>query len=83
MHLAGPAWNRDGLGAQVRLLSGKSAGPIRELHAGSGYWSQDSAVAVLSTVHTPTELWVRWPGGAEQKVPVPRDARDLTVSAPK
>jgi hypothetical protein len=36
---------------------------VREIHAGSGYWSEDSAVSVLSVPERPSGIWVRWPGG--------------------
>jgi len=39
VRLAGPPGNRDGIGAGVRLLNLERQGPLRELHAGSGYWS--------------------------------------------
>jgi hypothetical protein len=54
-------------------------GPAREIHAGSGYWSQDSAVQVLAMREPVTQLWVRWPAGKEQTVSVPPKAREITV----
>ena len=63
VRLIGPTGNPDGLGAQLRLFFGTRPGAIRELHAGSGYWSEDSAVTVLATPQSPSRLWVRWPGG--------------------
>jgi len=81
VRLAGPAGNPSGLGAQLRLLFGQRAGPMREIHGGSGYWSQDSAVEVLATPEPPTEIWVRWPGGRVTKTPVPAGARELTIDA--
>ena len=47
MRLVGPAANPDGIGAQVRLVFGDSMGPVREVQAGSGYWSQNGAVQVF------------------------------------
>src|SRR6059058_4125237 len=49
VRLRGPASNPQAVGAQMRLSFGTRQGPIREVHAGSGYWSQDSAVQVLGT----------------------------------
>ena len=63
VRLHGPEGNPDGIGAAVRLFFGQKAGPVREIHAGSGYWSQDGAVQVLGTPEPPTRIWVRWPGG--------------------
>ena len=70
---------REGVGAQMRLRFGAREGPVREIHAGSGYWSQDSAVQVLGTPEPPTQLWIRWPGGKTTLSPVPRGAREITV----
>jgi hypothetical protein len=63
VRLTGPSANPSGIGAAIRLYFGEKAGPMREVHAGSGYWSQDSAVQVLGAPETPTRIWVRWPGG--------------------
>jgi hypothetical protein len=77
----GPA-NPDGVGAQIRLVYGERMGPVREVQAGSGYWSQNGVVQVLGLSGAPSEVWVRWPGGAVTRTPVPKNARDLTVSRP-
>jgi enediyne biosynthesis protein E4 len=63
VRLIGPPGNPTGIGAQIRLLFGPRAGPAREIHAGSGYWSQDSPVAVLAVPQPASGIWVRWPGG--------------------
>ncbi len=81
VRLAGAPGNPDGLGAIVRLRFGAKRGPAREWHGGSGYWSQDSAVAVLSVPETPTEISVRWPGGRETTGAVPTGAQEISVSA--
>jgi hypothetical protein len=63
----------------MRLLYGSSAGPIREVHTGSGYWSQDGATQVLGCKEPPLKLWVRWPGGSEATYPLPHTAQELTL----
>ena len=68
--LIGPAGNPNGIGAGVRIRYEDGDGPLREIAAGSGYWSQDGAVAVLGLRSTPRSVWVRWPGGREQVVEV-------------
>jgi hypothetical protein len=40
------------------------------IQAGSGYWSQDAAPQVLGLQESPVALWVRWPGGKEQTIPI-------------
>jgi hypothetical protein len=79
--LAGPPGNPDGIGACVALMTGARRGPAREVHGGSGYWSQDSAVQVLATPDSPMQIWVRWPGGKETTNAVPADARSLLLKA--
>jgi hypothetical protein len=63
VRVMGPPGNPLGIGATLRLQSGQHIGPAREIHAGSGYWSQDSAVQVLAAPAGAAELWIRWPGG--------------------
>ena len=68
--------NPFGIGAQLRAGNG----PVREVRAGSAYWSMDDPVTVLATPTNALELWVRWPGGAEQRVPLRQGQRDVRVS---
>lgn len=77
--LAGRRGNRAGIGAQMRLVYAGAEGPVREIHAGSGYWSQDGATQVLGEKETPTRLWVRWPGGKSLTYPLPASAREISV----
>src|SRR5881396_1053358 len=79
VRLKGGPGNPTGVGAQMRLIYGERKGPVREIHAGSGYWSQDGAVQVLGTPKTPTQLWVRWAGGRTTTNPVPAGAREVEV----
>ncbi len=46
VRLRGPRGNPLGIGAIIRLQSGRRMGPAREVHAGCGYWSQDSTTQV-------------------------------------
>jgi hypothetical protein len=80
VRLQGQGSNPTGIGAALRLEDDQGAGPVREIHAGSGYWSQDSAVQVLSFPRTAQRLWVRWPGGHEVKISIPTGAREIAVN---
>jgi hypothetical protein len=80
VRLNGPPGNPDGVGAMMRLVFGGRMGPAREIHGGSGYWSQDSAVQVLGCPETPTEIWIRWPGGKTTTSPIPDGAKEITVA---
>ncbi len=81
VRLAGPPGNPRAVGAMVRLKFGERLGPAREIHAGSGYWSQDSAVQVMATAESPTGIWVRWPGGRELAATFPAGAKEIGVDA--
>jgi len=80
VRMLGPPGNPMGIGTQLKLLFGERAGPLREIHAGGGYWSQDAAVQVLGTPEAPTILWVRWPGGTTNLFQIPSGAREISVS---
>ncbi len=81
VRLKGMAGNPQGVGAQMRLGFGPGQGPVREIHAGSGYWSEDSAVQVLGTPQPPTQIWIRWPGGQETTSPIPENAREILIDS--
>ena len=78
--MAGPVGNPDGVGAVVRLRFARGPGPAREIHAGSGYWSQDSPVPVLALPADPVALEVTWPGGRFQSILVPPGATEVRVA---
>ena len=79
VRLAGPPGNPDGVGTMLRLVFGGRMGAAREIHGGSGYWSQDSVVQVMGCPETPTRIWIRWPGGKTTTSPIPADAKEITV----
>lgn len=81
VRLVGPAGNPTAIGAQMRLRYGDRPGPVREIQAGSGYWSQNGAIQVLGRAGEPVFLWIRWPGGREQVVPLPRGQTEITVES--
>jgi len=79
VRLAGPPGNPDGVGATLRLVFGGRMGAAREIHGGSGYWSQDSVVQVMGCPETPTQIWIRWPGGKTTTSPIPAGAKEIVV----
>jgi hypothetical protein len=81
VRLEGSPDNPDGVGAQLRLVYGAGMSPVREVQAGSGYWSENGAVQVFGRSGTPTEVWVRWPGGSETRTKVAPGAREVVVKA--
>jgi hypothetical protein len=79
VRLAGRKENPDGIGSQIRLIYGDSYGPSREVHLGSGYWSQDSSVQIMGTPIAPTKISVMWPGGKTTISEIPSEAKEIIV----
>ena len=79
VRLKGSPGNPAGIGAVLRLRFRDRLGPARELHAGSGYWSQDSLTQVLATPTAPESLQIRWPGGRVTSTAIPAQAKEITV----
>jgi hypothetical protein len=79
VRLRGPVGNRHGVGAVIRIDYGSEWGPAREIHAGSGYLSQDSSIQVFGHPALARHVWVRWPGGATNQVSLPESVLEVTV----
>jgi hypothetical protein len=82
VRLIGPLGNPTAIGTQMRLRYSDRGGPVREVQAGSGYWSQNGAVQVLGRAGEPTALWARWPGGREQVIPLARGQAEVALRMP-
>jgi hypothetical protein len=80
VRVRGGSGNPTAVGAQVRWMdSGGPRGPMKEVHGGGGYWSQDRSVLLLSYRGTARALWIRWPQGALQEIEVPAGAREVEI----
>jgi hypothetical protein len=79
VRLVGPAGNPAGVGASVRLQFGAKTGPAKEVHEGSGYWSEDSATQVFGIPEMPTRILVRWPGGKTTTSEAPPGSLELSI----
>ena len=78
--LKGTPGNPQGIGAVVQLKYANGRfGSAHEVHAGAGYWSQDSADLVLGTIDEAESLAVKWPGGATMRVHIRKGARNVVV----
>jgi hypothetical protein len=77
--LRGLPGNPGGIGAVLRLQYKDRQGPCREVHAGSGYWSQDSPTQVLAMPGQPESLWIRWPGGRTTTTPLSPGSKEVTI----
>lgn len=80
VRLRGPEGNPNAVGAVIRLMHGEKPGPAREVHAGSGYWSQDSAVQIMGKKSTATAVEVRWPGGKITTTPIGIKVKGVKIS---
>ncbi|MFN0066934.1 MAG: FG-GAP-like repeat-containing protein [Limisphaerales bacterium] len=78
--LRGPAGNPAGAGAKVRLRFASGWGPVREIRAGGGYWSQDSLTPVLATPTPADQVEVQWPGGRIVRTAPPPGAPAIAVT---
>jgi hypothetical protein len=63
--LQGSPGNPSGVGALMRLQFKERQGPAREIHAGSGYWSQDSLIQVLDFVQLLAQRPLEFETGAK------------------
>ncbi len=81
VRLIGPPGNPLGIGTVLRAVGSGRAGPAREIHAGSGHWSQDSVIQVLNAPggRRPDQIEVRWPGGKMTTATVPAEGRTLVI----
>lgn len=69
IRLVGPDTNRDAIGSSIRLIyEDGSKGPLREVQAGSGYWSQNSKIQIMGIDKNLSSIEVKWFDGSIQKV---------------
>jgi hypothetical protein len=83
VHLQGADENPNAIGAALRVVfqDGKK-GPVHEIRAGGGYWSQDSPDVVLGTPTPAKALIIRWPTGVSEEIELSPGARSITRKLP-
>ena len=79
VRLQGSAGNPSVVGAQLWWKDGAKPGALREIQAGSGYWSQNSAVQVISRSSSDNTLVIRWPGGKMTTSAIPANTREVVI----
>ena len=80
VQLIGSKANPEAIGARLRVVyNDGSMGPAREVCAGSGYKSQNSAVQLIGMRGMAAELWIRWPNGMKQTVPLNREVWEVRI----
>jgi hypothetical protein len=79
VRLDGGPDNPLGIGARLQIVAAGRRGPMREVHAGSGYWSVDAATTVLALPSAADSLIVYWPGGEVRSVALTVGQRELVL----
>ncbi len=77
--LIGPPGNPTAVGASLWLSDGRERGPMKEIRAGGGYYSQDAPMQVLTFPGVATQLNVLWPNGKQDAYPLKDTDRAVTV----
>ena len=57
--------------------------PRREIQAGSGYWSQNSAVQILGHAEDPAQIEVTWYDGTRDTVQVAKEQNTYLIEHPR
>lgn len=78
IQLSGPPENRNAIGSAIRIVyENGERGPLREIQAGSGYWSQNGFIQVMGYSDPPKAVAVRWHDGTKDTVGV--DAKNKII----
>ena len=82
VRLVGSATNPSAIGAGVRLVfDDGTRGPLGEVQAGGGYWSQQPATVHLTPGdRTPESIEIRWPDGSTSVEPFPVGERQVVIT---
>jgi hypothetical protein len=79
--VVGAGENRDGYGAVIRVeYEGGRLGAARDVHGGSGYWSQDGVEAVMGLDGEARAVQVSWPGGTHTRTELPPNTTHATLN---
>lgn len=80
VHLKGPEENSQAIGAKIRLIyEDGSKGPMREVQAGSGYFSQNSSTQILGMKEDPSRIEITWPGGEVSEEPFQKSRLEYII----
>ncbi|MSU63560.1 MAG: hypothetical protein EXS31_14380 [Pedosphaera sp.] len=79
VRISGSAGNPRGIGGTFRIGNGAKWGPVREVHLGGGYWSQDGTVQVLTGEAPPSRMEFRPPHGRPLEIAVPQAALEIQL----
>jgi hypothetical protein len=80
LRVLGPPGNPFGFGATIQARAQDGPQTLYEIHGGTGYWSQDSALLVLPPAASPRTFLLRWPGGRIAEFVLPGNMAEGTVT---
>ena len=80
VRLKGSPGNPSAIGTQLRLKTDNHFGPVVEIQGGSGYWSQNSSVAILPVAKSNSTIEAYWPGGKVTRTLVSAGTKEVEIS---
>ena len=83
VRLRGPEGNRHGVGARLRLGGSDGRGPLRGIHGGSGFRSQNSSVTLWPVSEEEQPLTIRWPDGVRSEITLRGPAKEWSLIHPE
>jgi len=84
IRLQGPLGNPTAIGARIRVESTDGSAQVSEIYAGSGHYSQSTAVTLAGYPDgsSPVRIHVRWPSGVTSDHDVAPNSSSITLSYP-
>lgn len=80
IRMVGPENNEDAIGTSIRLVyADGNRGPLKELQAGTGYWSQNSMVPVLGYSKEPVAIQINWFDGSKDSLEITSDIEEKII----
>ena len=76
VRVIGSRANPAAIGARLRPVRDGKPGPVREISAGSGYWSQQGGVQVF---HGAQAIEIIWPDGHSTRQKIPRGQAEIVI----
>ncbi len=78
LHVTAGSDNLTGVGVVIQVGEEGQWGAAREIHGGSGYWSQDSPVQIVPSAVK--KIRARWPGGRTTVATIPEGAEEIWLA---
>jgi hypothetical protein len=81
IRLKGAGMNQNAIGARVRFRYKNGFGALKELQAGSGYWSQNAPAIIIGKKEEIVGVQVYWPGGEMKEYELPKNATSFIIDS--